>query len=104
MTYRVSFPAPNVTLHTPTENESIKELCFTVTVCSENLRPYPRSVQQMDLLRQVVYLREMQAMTFDAIAKLLISKGMKSAGGHPLSAELVFSIYKKRPASQRKPV
>lgn len=104
MSYRGSFQAPQVKLHTPTKTDSLGELRLTVTINTGDLRPYPRSVQQMDLLRQVVYLREVKEMTYDVIAKLLASKGMKSPRGHPLSAEIVFSVYKKRPASVRKPV
>ena len=99
MKHRGNPIAPKVTLHTPTAAEPVKELCFTATVTSGGLRPYPRSVQQMDLLRQVVYLRDVSAMTFDGIAKLLASKGMKSQRGHSLSAETVFSVHKKRPTA-----
>lgn len=95
---------PEVTLNTPEIQATERSLRFTVTLRCSDLRPYPRSIQQMDLLRRVVYLREVKEMPYDAIAKLLASKGMKSPRGNLLSAEMLFSIYKKRPASFPKPV
>lgn len=101
MKHRGSFQAPQVTLHTPTADTPLSELRFTVTVSSSRLYDYPRSSEQLGLLRQVVYLREVMGMTFNAIAATLTAQGLASPRGRPLSAELVYSIYKKRPASQR---
>ena len=51
---------------------------------------------QIELSNKVLYLRDFLKMTYKAIAEFLIDKGYRSPRGFNLSAESVFSIYKKR--------
>jgi DNA-directed RNA polymerase specialized sigma24 family protein len=77
---------------TPTEAGAA--LKFNVTVTAK-LTQFPRSSMQMELLRKVVQLRDIERLTFRDIAERLSASGYKSQKGHPLSPEIVFSIYKK---------
>jgi hypothetical protein len=54
------------------------------------------SPYQMKLSDLIIHLRDIQSLTFKAIADLLISKGFQSPRGFDLGSESVFSIYKKR--------
>jgi len=56
----------------------------------------PYTAYQKVLSDRVIYLREVQGLTFLSIADQLISEGYNSPRGKVLSAESVFSIYKKR--------
>jgi hypothetical protein len=56
----------------------------------------PYTAYQKALSDRVIQLREVQGLTFLAIADQLISEGYNSPRGKELSAESVFSIYKKR--------
>lgn len=73
-------------------------LDISLSVRTLSLKPRQYTPYQLDLLRRVVHLREQEGLTFQAIARLLADRGYRSARGKPLSAELVFSTYKKRPA------
>lgn len=66
-----------------------------------SLKPRQFAPHQLELLRRVVYLREQEKLTFKGIAEKLTAGGYKSARGKPLSAELVFSTYKKRPNTEQ---
>ena len=50
---------------------------------------------QQRLYGRVVALRDVEKLTFDAVAKLLTKSGARSPRGCLLGAEHVFSIYKK---------
>ncbi len=53
------------------------------------------SAYQEWLFEKVCYLREVEKLTFDAIAKRITSEGFKSARGFQFIAESAFSTYKK---------
>jgi hypothetical protein len=75
-------------------------LDVTLTVELPSLKTRRRSPAQLELLRQVVFLREGKKMTFKGIALRLAEQGYCSPRRKGLSAELVFSIYKKRPTNK----
>ena len=50
---------------------------------------------QQRLYGRVIALRDVEKLTFDAIAKLLTKSGARSVRGCLLGAEHVYSIYKK---------
>jgi hypothetical protein len=54
------------------------------------------SAYQTELSDKVMRLRDSDRLTYKAISNLLIDEGYKSPRGFGLSAEGVFSIYKKR--------
>lgn len=54
------------------------------------------SEYQTKLSNLIIHLRDEKKMTYKAIAEFLITRGYKSPRGFNLSAESVFSIYKKR--------
>jgi hypothetical protein len=51
---------------------------------------------QTELSDRIIRLREVEGLTYRAIADLLIEKGYRSPRGFNLGPESVFSIYKKR--------
>ena len=53
------------------------------------------SNSQQRLFDRVFLLREREELTFEAIARLLTKSGTRSVNGCLLTAEHVFSIYKK---------
>ena len=53
------------------------------------------SSYQEKLFEKVCYLRDVEKMTFDAIARRITSEGLKSARGFQFIAESAFSTYKK---------
>jgi hypothetical protein len=55
----------------------------------------PYSNSQQRLFDRVFLLREIEQLTFEAIANLLTKLGTRSVNGCLLGAEHVFSIYKK---------
>jgi len=75
--------------HTPAE------LSFTVTLTSPHLRPFPRSEGQIDLLRRALVLRELEGLTFAAIADRLNAEGYVGARGAKPTAEGVYWLIKK---------
>jgi len=75
-------------------------LDVSLTVRAFSLKTRQFAPHQLELLRRVVYLREQEELTFNAIAQRLTEGGYLSARGKPLSAELIFSTYKKRPAAK----
>jgi hypothetical protein len=54
------------------------------------------SAYQTELSNLVIELRDVQNLTFKKIANYLSTEGYSSPRGSHLSAESVFSIYKKR--------
>lgn len=74
-------------------------LDVSLTVRAFSLKTRQFAPHQLELLRRVVHLREQEKLTFNAIAQRLAERGYQSARRKPLSAELVFSMYKKRPAA-----
>ena len=50
---------------------------------------------QQRLFDRVFLLREIELLTFEAIAKLLTKSGTRSVNGCLLGAEHIYSIYKK---------
>jgi hypothetical protein len=85
----------SVALQVQPHDHAPAELCFTVTVTTPRLNPYPRSLEQLDLLRRAVALRELEGLTFAAIAKRLSDQGYKGARGAALTPEGVFALIKK---------
>lgn len=71
------------------------ELCFTVTLTTPRLYPYPRSLEQLDLLRKAVAMRELEGLTFKAIAQRLSAQGYVGARGAAMTPEGVYSLIKK---------
>jgi hypothetical protein len=54
------------------------------------------SAYQTELSNKVIQLRDVDGLTYGAIADLLIKEGYRSPRGFDLGPESVFSIYKKR--------
>ncbi len=54
------------------------------------------SAYQTVLSDKVIQLRDIEGLTYGAIADLLIKEGYRSPRGFDLGPESVFSIYKKR--------
>lgn len=79
-----------------TENEGIPYITYSLKIRHGGLWLGPYTAYQKALSDKVVQLREVQKLTFLAIANQLISEGYNSPRGKKLSAESVFSIYKKR--------
>ena len=78
--------------------ETCEYVRVSVTVQTSSLRSRRYNEHQLQLLREVVRMRDIQKLTFRAIARKLNDKGLVSPRGKQLSEELVFSMYKKRPA------
>ncbi len=51
---------------------------------------------QKELSDSIIQMRDQEKMTFKRISETLTQKGYRSPRGFDLSAESVFSIYKKR--------
>ena len=73
----------------------LKKVVMVVIVKSKALFIGPYSNSQQRLFDRVFLLRELEQLTFEAIAKLLTRSGTRSVNGCLLGAEHVFSIYKK---------
>lgn len=71
------------------------EVKITVKITSKALFFMAYSAYQEWLFEKVCYLREVEKLTFDAIAKRITSEGFKSARGFQFIAESAFSTYKK---------
>ena len=51
---------------------------------------------QFELSDKIIRLRDVEGLTYKAIAEVLIAEGYRSPRGFDLGPESVFSIYKKR--------
>jgi hypothetical protein len=75
--------------------DTTKLIILKLRVCTQALFSGPYTVSQLDLFGQVLALRELQHLTFTAIACQLTASSYLTPRGCALSGELVFSIYKK---------
>ena len=73
----------------------VKEVRITLKIASKALYFMAYSTYQEWLFEKVCYLRDLEKLTFDAIAKRVTSEGFKSARGFQFIAESAFSTYKK---------
>lgn len=67
----------------------------TLAVRAGTLLARRYNIDQLELLRHVCRLRDVEKLTFKAIAEQLAEQGFASARGAAPSAQVVFSIYKK---------
>ena len=77
------------------EFDEAESVTFSHVIRTSALTSGPYTQSQTDLFRRVLAMRELQKLTFLEIATRLTEQGCQSPRGKPLSAELVFSIYKK---------
>ncbi len=75
--------------------DDASEVLITLRITTRRLYLMAYSSYQKWLLDRVVELREGQSLTFQAIAMQLSAKKILSPRGQLLTAENVFSIYKK---------
>lgn len=75
--------------------DDLTAMVLIVKLKSKALFVGPYSNSQQRLFERVFLLREENEMTFDQIARYLTKTGTASARGHVLTAEHVYSIYKK---------
>ena len=75
--------------------DDLTSVVMVVKVKSKALFIGPYTDSQQRLFDRVYLLRELDRLTFEAIAKLLTKSGTRSVNGCLLGAEHVFSIYKK---------
>jgi hypothetical protein len=69
---------------------------FEVIIRTQSLMIGAYSDYQKTLSDSIIQMRDEENMTFKGISERLIEKGYRSPRGFELSAESVFSIYKKR--------
>jgi hypothetical protein len=74
---------------------------FSLILRTSRLLPNAYPVSARSLSEKVIALRDVQKMTFKAIAALLQREGAIGARGAALRDRGVFSIYKKRLAHER---
>jgi hypothetical protein len=67
----------------------------SLAVRTRTLRARRYNPDQLTLLRNVCRLRDLEKLTFKAIAEQLAAQGFVGARGAPLSAEGVFATYKQ---------
>jgi hypothetical protein len=75
--------------------DDVKEVKITIKIVSKALYFMAYSTYQEWLFEKVCNLRNVEKLTFEAIAKRITSEGFKSARGFQYSAESAFSTYKK---------
>ena len=75
--------------------DTASEVKIILKVTSKALFFMAYSTYQEWLFKRVCYLRDVEKLTFDAIAKRITSEGFKSARGFQFIAESAFSTYKK---------
>ncbi len=75
--------------------DEVREVKITLKIKSKALFFMAYSVYQEWLFEKVCYLRDVEQLTFDAIAKKVTAEGFKSARGFQFIAESAFSTYKK---------
>lgn len=71
------------------------EVKITLIITTKALFYMAYSTYQEWLFEKVCQLRDVEKLTFDAIAKRITSEGYKSARGFQFIAESAFSTYKK---------
>ena len=71
-------------------------ISYVVRLTHGGLRLGSYTEYQTALSDEVMRLRDGEGMTFEGIARLLVSRGWKSPRGFDLGAESIFSVYKKR--------
>lgn len=76
--------------------ENLGDLEFSLVLTTRRLLPNQYPEASRALADRVRAMRHERAMTFQAIASELNNEGVRGARGARLSAESVFSIYKKR--------
>ena len=69
---------------------------FEVIIRTQSLMIGAYSDYQKTLSDSIIQMRDQEQMTFKGISDCFIEKGYRSPRGFDLSAESVFSIYKKR--------
>ena len=69
---------------------------FEVIIRTGSLMIGAYSPYQIKLSDSIIQMRDQEKMTFKGISEALTQKGYRSPRGFDLSAESVFSIYKKR--------
>ncbi len=77
-------------------SQSVPSVRYFIKIRSKGLWFGPYTEYQKSLSDKVIMLRELQGLTFSSVAYQLIAEGYSSPRGMKLSAESVFSIYKKR--------
>ena len=75
--------------------DEAESVTFSLVIRTSALISGPYTQKQVELFRRVLALRELQSLTYLQIAEHLTADGFLSPRGHPLSAELVYFIYKK---------
>jgi len=78
--------------------ENLGALEFTLVLTTRRLLPNRYPNDRETLADRVIAMRDERSMTFPAISCELISRGLTGARGARLTAESVFSMYKKRKA------
>ena len=76
--------------------EDPQAITFDLVLTTRRLLPNAYPQHRVALADRVVHLRDIHAMTFKAIAKILSAERLRGARGAVLGAENVFAIYKKR--------
>ena len=74
--------------------DEAESVTFSLVVSTSALTSGPYTQAQTDLFRHVLALRELEKLTYLDIANRLKEQGFLSPRGCPLSAELVYAIYK----------
>jgi hypothetical protein len=69
---------------------------FEVVIKTQSLMIGAYSDYQKELSDSIIQMRDQEKMTFKGISETLTQKGYPSPRGFDLSAESVFSVYKKR--------
>ena len=69
---------------------------FEVVIKTQSLMIGAYSDYQKELSDSIIQMRDQEKMTFKRISETLTQKGYRSPRGFDLSAESVFSVYKKR--------
>jgi hypothetical protein len=69
---------------------------FEVIIRTGSLMIGAYSEYQKTILESIIQMRDQEKMTFKGISETLTQKGYRSPRGLELSAESVFSIYRKR--------
>jgi hypothetical protein len=80
----------------PAQSSTPPLISYIVRLRHKGLRLGSYSEYQKAISDEITRLRDVEKLTYEGIANLLISKGWKSPRGFSLGAESVFSIYKKR--------
>jgi hypothetical protein len=82
--------------------DDVKEVRITVKITPKALFLMAYSTHQEWLFEKAFHLRDLEKLTFDAIAKRITSEGFKSARGFQFISESAFLIYKKGNISEQR--